>query len=67
MLSDEIRRLAEERRAVILAHNYCRGEVQDAADFTGDSLELARKAVEVEAEGERFCIYKGAPNFALIL
>ena len=55
MLLDEIRGLAEKRRAVILAHNYCRGEVQDAADFTGDSLELARKAVEVEADVIVFC------------
>ena len=55
MLSDEIRRLAEDRRAVILAHNYCRGEVQDVADFTGDSLELARKATEVEADVIVFC------------
>ena len=55
MLSDEIRRLAEVRRAVILAHNYCRGEVQDVADFTGDSLELARKATEVKADVIVFC------------
>ena len=55
MLSDEIRSLAEGRRAVILAHNYCRGEVQDVADFTGDSLELARKATEVEADVIVFC------------
>ena len=50
MLSDEIRGLAAERRAVILAHNYCRGEVQDVADFTGDSLELARRAASAEAD-----------------
>ena len=55
MLSDEIRRLAEVRRAVILAHNSCRGEVQDVADFTGDSLELARKATEVKADVIVFC------------
>ena len=55
MLSDEIRQLASEKRAVILAHNYCRGEVQDVADFTGDSLELARKAATVEAEVIVFC------------
>ena len=55
MLLDEIRQLAAERKAVILAHNYCRPEVQDAADFTGDSLELARKAVGVEAEVIAFC------------
>ena len=50
MLSDEIRSLAAKRRAVILVHNYCRGEVQDVADFTGDSLELARKAAEADAD-----------------
>ena len=55
MLSDDIRALAAERKAVILAHNYCRGEVQDVADFTGDSLELARKAREVEADVIVFC------------
>ncbi len=55
MLSDEIRALARSRRAVILAHNYCRGEVQDVADFTGDSLELARKAATVDADVIVFC------------
>lgn len=55
MLSDEIRQLAAEKQAVILAHNYCRGEVQDVADFTGDSLELARRAATVEAEVIVFC------------
>ena len=55
MLSDDVRALAAERKAVILAHNYCRGEVQDVADFTGDSLELARRAREVEAEVIVFC------------
>ena len=55
MLSDEIRTLARERKAVILAHNYCRAEVQDVADFTGDSLELARRATQVEADVIVFC------------
>ncbi|MBO7720888.1 MAG: quinolinate synthase NadA [Kiritimatiellae bacterium] len=55
MLLDEIRDLARSRGAVILAHNYCRGEVQDAADFTGDSLELARKAAGVDADVIVFC------------
>ncbi len=55
MLSDDIRQLAAERHAVILAHNYCRGEVQDVADFTGDSLELARQAATVEADVIVFC------------
>ena len=53
--AEEIDRLRKERRAVILAHNYTRGEVQDIADFTGDSLELARKAATVEAEVIVFC------------
>ena len=48
---EELRRLAAERRAVILAHNYQRPEVQDAADFVGDSLELARKAAATDAAG----------------
>lgn len=54
-LIDQINQLKRERNAVVLAHNYCRGEVQDVADFTGDSLELARKAVEVDAEVIVFC------------
>lgn len=54
-LHDEIRALAAARKAVILAHNYTRGEVQDVADFTGDSLELARKAATVEADVIVFC------------
>ena len=52
---EKIRKLAAERKAVILAHNYTRGEVQDVADYTGDSLELARKAATVEAEVIVFC------------
>ena len=54
-MKGEIRRLAAERNAVILAHNYTRAEVQEVADFTGDSLELARKATEVKADVIVFC------------
>jgi quinolinate synthase len=51
----ELRRLAAERDAVILAHNYQRPEVQDAADFVGDSLELARQAAATESSVILFC------------
>ena len=54
-LVEEIARLKDLRNAVILAHNYTRGEVQDVADFTGDSLELARRAAEVKADVIVFC------------
>lgn len=48
-LMDEIDRLKVEQDAVILAHYYVDGEIQDIADYTGDSLKLARDAMEVEA------------------
>ncbi len=54
-LRERIARLKRERRAVILAHNYQQGQVQDVADFVGDSLELSRQAVAVEAETIVFC------------
>lgn len=48
-LRAEIRKMCEEKRAVILAHYYTQGEIQDVADFIGDSLALARKAAETDA------------------
>lgn len=48
-LRSEIRELARRRNAVVLAHNYQRPEVQDAADFVGDSLGLSRQAARTEA------------------
>lgn len=54
-LAAEIRRLAGEKNALILAHNYQRAEVQAVADHTGDSLELARIAADNAAEIIVFC------------
>jgi len=54
-LLDQIQEWKKRRKAVILAHNYQPGEVQDLADFNGDSLELARKCTQVEAEVIVFC------------
>ena len=54
-LADQIRALKAERQATILAHNYQLGEVQDVADFVGDSLELSQRAARVESEVIVFC------------
>jgi quinolinate synthase len=54
-LQDEVRRLARERDAVILAHNYQRPEVQDVADYVGDSLGLSRQGAATEASTIAFC------------
>ncbi len=48
-LKAEIRRLCKEKNAIILAHYYTTGDIQEVADFVGDSLALARKAAETDA------------------
>ena len=54
-LASQVRELAKERNAVNLAHNYQVGEVQDVADFVGDSLGLSRKAASTDADVIVFC------------
>jgi quinolinate synthase len=54
-LQDEVRALARERDAVILAHNYQRPEVQDVADYVGDSLGLSRRGAATDATTIAFC------------
>jgi quinolinate synthase len=54
-MQDEVRALAAERGAVILAHNYQVPEVQEVADFVGDSLGLSQQAAATDAEAIVFC------------
>ncbi len=54
-LTEKLSRLKSQRRALILAHNYQRPEVQDAADYVGDSLGLSRQAAGAKAEVILFC------------
>lgn len=66
-LLEEINRLRKERNAIVLAHYYQTPDLQDLADFVGDSLELSKKAADTDAEVIAFCGVRFMADTAKIL
>ena len=67
-LKEEILRLKEERNAIILAHSYQTGDIQDMADYVGDSLGLAYKAQNTDCDVIAFCgVHFNSPEQRILI